>query len=212
MKITELFATPMAEAQMPEHEPVCEALKTLFLERSASDEYRDPKRRGTQFGELFESRFDLFKWTEEPVVHLARFCHSALSSLIRKVTSYDRERLASLRFDYHAWFHVTRKGGYQTLHNHQNASWSGIFCVDPGDMVEDRPDSGLVRFHDPRFCSWFYSDAGNLGLEMPWTHGGYDVTHRPGRLVLFPSFLMHEILPYVGERPRIVVAFNCSVN
>jgi hypothetical protein len=29
--------------------------------------------------------------------------------------------------------------------------------------------------------------------------------------VIFPSFLMHEIFVYRGERPRIVVAFNCSI-
>lgn len=212
MKITELFATPMAEFQMPDHEPVCASLAELFLEKSTREEYRDRKRRITQYGPLFESRFDLFKWPDEPVPKLARFCHASLSRLIQDITHYDKERLAGLRFDYHAWFHVTRKGGYQTLHNHQNASWSGIFCVDPGDSPEDRPDSGVVRFHDPRFCSWYYSDAGNLGLEMPWCHGGWDLVHRAGRLMIFPSFLMHEILPYAGERPRIVVAFNCSVN
>ena len=59
---------------------------------------------------------------------------------------------------------------------------------------------------------WDYAEAGNLGLRQPYRHGGFDVTHRAGRLVMFPSFLMHEIFPYQGERPRIVVAFNCSVN
>jgi hypothetical protein len=29
---------------------------------------------------------------------------------------------------------------------------------------------------------------------------------------MFPSHLNHEIFPYLGERPRIVIAFNCSIN
>jgi hypothetical protein len=84
--------------------------------------------------------------------------------------------------------------------------------VDPGDPVPDRPESGLVRFYDPRACAYYYSDAGNLGLRMPYQHGGYDLIHQAGRLVMFPSHLNHEIFPYLGERPRIVIAFNCSIN
>ena len=213
IRVTDLFTTALAEAQMADFEPLCEELVDLFLAREAEgDAYRNRKQRATQFGALFESRFDLFRWQEPPVARLAKFCHGALSQLLLQIGSLGQEELARLSFDYHAWFHVTRQGGYQGLHNHQNASWSGIFCVDPGDTDPERPDSGLVRFHDPRFCSWYHAEAGNLGLSQPYRHGGFDVTHRAGRLVMFPSFLMHEIFPYQGERPRIVVAFNCSVN
>jgi len=30
----------------------------------------------------------------------------------------------------------------------------------------------------------------------------------PGQLVLFPSWLLHEVLPFEGEGERITVAFN----
>jgi uncharacterized protein (TIGR02466 family) len=212
IRITDLFTTPLADVTLPDHEPVCEELRQLFLEREKEgDAHRYHKRRETQFGDLFESKFDLFTWKDPCVVKIARFCHGALGELIRQLSNYSSEELTKLRFDYHAWFHVTRTGGFQGLHNHQNASWSGIFCVDPGDELPDRPDSGLVRFHDPRWCSWYHSEKGNLGLNDPYRHGGFDVTHRPGRLVIFPSFLTHEIFPYLGERPRIVIAFNCSI-
>ena len=210
--ITDLFTTPLVEAQMPDHEPLCEALTDLFLDKEEQgDQFKYHRRRATQFGPLFESKFDLFRWEDPPVKQVAQFCHAHLGELIQKITTYTPEELGKLRFDYHAWFHVTRMGGVQGLHNHQNASWSGIFCVDPGDVLPDRPDSGLVRFHDPRWCSWFHSEPGNLGLKLPYRHGGFDVTHRAGRLVIFPSFLMHEIFAYQGEKPRIVVAFNCSI-
>ena len=212
IKITDLFATPLGDTQMPNHQPVCEALTGLFLEKEREgDRYRYHKRRDTQFGDLFESRFDLFSWPDEPIKAVARFTHASLSQLIIQLTGHDPEALSKLRFQYHAWFHITRRGGYQGLHNHQNASWSGIFCVDPGDVLPDRPDSGLVRFHDPRWCSWFHSEPGNLGLKLPYRHGGFEITHRAGRLVVFPSFLMHEIFAYQGDRPRIVIAFNCSI-
>ena len=213
IKVTDMFATPMVEARFPNHARLCAALAKLFLEQEREGErYRDPQKRLTQFGPLFESRFDLFKWTDPPVVEVARFTHTCLSQLIQQITNYGPEDLGRLRFDYHAWFHVTRKGGYQGVHNHQNASWSGIFCVDPGDPVPDRPESGLVRFYDPRTCAYYYSDAGNLGLRMPYQHGGYDLIHQAGRLVMFPSHHNPEIFPSLGARPRLVIAFNGTIN
>ncbi len=33
---------------------------------------------------------------------------------------------------------------------------------------------------------------------------------RPGDLLVFPSYVQHEVTPYFGEQPRITVAANCS--
>jgi len=211
-EIENFFAVPISRVTFPNHETFCDELGALFLQKeSEGDRYRHQKYIDTMHGELFESRFDLFRWPEEPVRRLAGGCHQALVQHIQQTSGYDDGEMAMLRFDYHAWFHITRKNGYQGLHNHPGASWSGIFCIHPGDDVPGRPDSGLVRFHDPRTHIDMYSDAGNRHLKTPWTMGTVDWRHRRGQLVLFPSYLRHEIYPYLGDRPRIVVAFNCWI-
>ncbi len=212
-RIDALFSVPMAHVTMRDHEALCDGLESLFLDRERQGEaFRHQKYIDTMHGPLFESRFDLFRWPDPPVRQLTAWCHGRLAGLVQKLNAYSDDELADLRFDYHAWFHITRKHGFQGLHNHPNASWSGIFCVHPGDSPPDRPDSGLVRFHDPRTHIDMYSDAGNRRLGAPWTMGSCDWRHRRGQLVMFPSYLRHEIYPYVGERPRIVVAFNCWIN
>ena len=209
-EVTPFFAVPIGRVTFPDHEPLCDALASLFVERSEQGEtWRHQKYIDTMHGDLFESRFDLFNWPDPPIRELAAGCHSALAQLVQQLNQYSNERMAELQFDYHAWFHVTRKHGYQGQHNHPNASWSGIYCVDPGEPVEGRPDSALVRFHDPRGHVEMYSDPGNRELRVPWNTGTVDVQHERGQLVLFPSYLRHEIYPYLGDRPRIVVAFNC---
>ena len=35
------------------------------------------------------------------------------------------------------------------------------------------------------------------------------VKFEPGQLVLFPSWILHDVKPYEGEGERITVAFNC---
>jgi uncharacterized protein (TIGR02466 family) len=207
------FAVPIASCALPDSEPLCDELARLFVARAQEgDTYRHTKYIDTMHGDLFESRFDLFRWPDPPIRKLATLCHQSLARLVRDLNGYTDSEMETLQFDYHAWFHVTRKHGYQGQHNHPNASWSGIYCVDPGDQVPDRPDSGLVRFHDPRTHIDMYSDAGNRRLGLPWTMGSIDWRHRRGQLVLFPSYLRHEIYPYVGDRPRVVVAFNCWIN
>ncbi|CAN5213389.1 hypothetical protein BH24PSE2_BH24PSE2_02470 [soil metagenome] len=207
-----LFAVPFAEVRMENPEPLSRELTELFLTREAAGEtYRSEVRRQTQYGPVFESRFDLFQWPDPPVKRLARFCHRAVAGVLENACDYSEDELQRLRFNYHAWFHVTRRGGYQGLHHHQNATWSGIYCVDPGDELPDRPESGAVRFHDPRASADQHIDAGNLRLKPASRHQAHTFQHEMGKLLIFPSYLSHEIFAYEGDRPRIVAAFNCWV-
>lgn len=208
--IQAMFATPFVTVQMADANALCAELAALFLARE-DDEHRYRGVRATQRG-LFESRFDLFQWQDPPVQRLTAFVHEALSNFVMRLNGYTADEMERLAFDYEAWFHITRRGGYQGLHIHPNATWSGIFCVDPGDPPP-RPDSlsGVVRYHDPRLHITMHEDHGNRRLVPPFTTGGFDIRHRRGQLILMPSYLHHEIFPYDGERPRVVVAFNCRV-
>jgi uncharacterized protein (TIGR02466 family) len=206
-QITPLFAVPLAEFKLPKPERLCADLRTLFLAREREgDAYRNEVKRPTQDAAVFESRFDLFTWDDAPVVALREFCHHSMISLLTHLGQV--EATSRIKIDYHAWFHVTRDGGFQGLHNHQNASWSGIFCVDPGERDPDNPRSGVVRFHDPKLGTNMFADAANRSLPMPYNNGVYELYHRAGTLTIFPSYLNHEIFVYRGQRERIVVAFN----
>lgn len=210
--IEHLFATPMAAVSYERSETLNPQLKARILEMEAEgDRHRDAVKRESQGGPLFESNFDLFKIDDPLFQELAAFCHRAVSSVVVQLSHMDERLFRSLEFHYDAWFHVSRKHAFQGLHNHQNASWSGIYCVDPGDADPRQPMSGMVRFHDPRPNILMYADGGNEHLNEQVRYGCVDLAHQPGRLTIFPSYLMHEIFPYTGDRPRIVVAFNCSI-
>ena len=212
LKIQYNWATPMAAITYDQADSLNPRLAARILEMEADgDRYRDTVARSTQGGPLFESNFDLFKQPDPVFREVAAFCHKALSSVVVQLSQMDEALFRSLNFHYDAWFHVSRKHAYQGVHNHQNASWSGIYCVDPGDDVADRPLSGAVRFHDPRPNIQMYADGGNEHLNDTVRYACLDLKHTAGRLTIFPSYLLHEIFPYVGERPRIVIAFNCSI-
>jgi uncharacterized protein (TIGR02466 family) len=211
LEIVPLFSVPFATASLPQSQSLCAELSTLFLAREAEGaRYRNRIARDTQHG-LFESHFDLHTWPEAPVQQAFGFIHHTLAALLQQLSGFSPEVYATLGFDYHSWFHVTRPGGHQGVHNHPMASWSGIFCVDPGDSPPDRPESGAVRFLDTRVGAEMYLDAGNEHMRGQFRQGSYQYRHEAGRLVLFPSYVYHEVFPYWGTRPRIVIAFNAWI-
>ena len=46
-------------------------------------------------------------------------------------------------------------------------------------------------------------------MRGPFGNGIRHVKFEPGQLVLFPSWILHDVKPYEGEGERITVAFNC---
>lgn len=207
------FATPIVTASIPGGDDLNRELVPLFLEREqAGDAYRHERYIPTQVGPVFESRFDLFEWPDPPVQRLAEAVHSVLFHVVGRMNGYSAEEMADLTFYYDSWFHITRTGGYQSNHYHPRASWSGIYAVQPGDPVPDRPESGQVKFYDPRGPVFMHVDPGNERLEPRFTATPVYLEHRAGQLVIFPSWLMHEVLPYLGRCERIVVAFNAWIS
>ena len=211
-EIVSWFATPIVSASIPDSEQLNRELVPLFLDKEQSgDVFRHEIRIPTQVGPVFESRFDLFEWPEAPVQRLAEEVHNVLFHLVERMNGYGEQEMADLTFFYDSWFHVTRAGGYQSIHYHPGASWSGIYAVQAGDSVEDRPESGQVKFYDPRGAAFMHVDPGNERLGPGYTATPVYLQHRPGQLVIFPSWLMHEVLPYMGQAERIVVAFNAWI-
>lgn len=204
------FAVPMAEARLPKCEDLNRELKALFLAREKEGgKWRNPASSMRINPGLFESDFTLFSWPEPCVQTLREFCWSAMSRAISQLSGYGAEEMNRLRIFSHTWFHITRRGGFFGLHNHPMASWSGVYCVSAGEDDPAHPDSGILHFMNPNQLANMFVDPANARLRAPYSMGGKRVKFEPGQLVLFPSWLQHEVLPFHGEGERITVAFNC---
>lgn len=208
-QINPLFAVPMAEVQYAECQELNQRLRALLLSREAEGtRYANPNPTMTIGTNLFESDFNVFSWPEPEIQALREFCWSALSRLIADLNGFRPEYMQSLQISSHTWFHVTRHGGQFGMHNHPMASWSGVYCVDPGDSDPSDPDSGTLTFVNPNGLAQMYRDATNVNLRRPYHPGNVGFPARAGRLVLFPSWVQHLVLPYRGQRERITIAFN----
>lgn len=210
LEINPVFAVPLAQDTLPDAQPLNAELKSLLLAREAEGSvYANPNPSLQQQPGVFESDFNLFSWPEPCVQRLRHFCWSALGKTLKDLNAYSAEQMQRLQIYSHTWFHVTRRGGFTILHTHPMASWSGVYCVASGESPVDRPDSGVLRFHNPHHYSNYFLDPGNAKLRAPYHHGTWNIRFSPGQLVLFPSWLQHEVMPFYGSDERITVAFNC---
>ncbi|MEP9403992.1 TIGR02466 family protein [Sphingomonas sp. VNH70] len=115
--------------------------------------------------------------------HVARFAEACGMELGGR-----RLKLDSL------WVNLLKPGGGHSGHLHPHSVVSGTVYV----AVPE--GAGGIRFEDPR-----------LGLMMaaPTRPGTFEVVApAPGTLLLWESWLRHEVLPHAGKGERISVSFN----
>jgi hypothetical protein len=114
------------------------------------------------------------------------------------------------------WFQVSSNGAFHDVHTHGNCSWSGVYIVqiDESDKRVKHPvygaANGVTRLYGPNFATLggAFVDAANAYLQPP----SQDIEPIPGQLLLFPSWLAHQALPYQGDLDRVIISFNFAVH
>lgn len=104
------------------------------------------------------------------------------------------------------WVNINPKFAYNALHDHPQSMLSGVYYVRADDQ------SGCLRFRDPRAAK----------RMNPWPVGPDDKTDQrhwdrvnykpqPGRLIMFPSWLEHDVEPNMSDEDRISISFNLEL-
>src|SRR6185312_12188675 len=101
------------------------------------------------------------------------------------------------------WTNVLENGGSQALHAHANSFVSGVFYLTPS-----HPACKTVFLRPPGGFDFSFRHHTRTAQMGPFNAGKYVLPHAdPGDLVLFPSYLYHEVPRNQGEQ-RITVSFN----
>ena len=99
------------------------------------------------------------------------------------------------------WVNLLKPGGHHTGHIHPHSIVSGTF------YVEAPKGSGAIRFEDPRLpmmmAAPLRSDDAPEELR-PFV----SVEPRPGLLLMWESWLRHEVLPGPAKADRLSISFN----
>ena len=114
------------------------------------------------------------------------------------------------------WYQISQGGAFHDVHTHGNCTWSGVYVVqiDEPQRRVTHPvygeANGVTRLYGPPFntLGGAYVDIGNAYLQPP----SRDIEPLVGQLLVFPSWLAHQALPYGGESDRIIISFNASIH
>ncbi|MGF1447137.1 MAG: putative 2OG-Fe(II) oxygenase [Pikeienuella sp.] len=122
-----------------------------------------------------------------------------------KVTEYG-EALLGERINWgtkEIWINRMEQGGAQKMHNHANSFISGVIYLTGVHA------SAATVFHRHTSHTTFLMQNENKRCKIgPYNSPIFRMPEvEPGDMVLFPSYMMHEVPPNQGE-PRMTAAFN----
>ncbi len=139
---------------------------------------------------------------EAPIEHLLARFRAALQQHIGAIgagdTVFDRRNSGSAALT-GAWSVRLEASGHHTNHVHPMGWISSAFYVSVPDESEDAgAKPGWLKFGEP-----------GVRTTPPLAPERY-VQPRPGRLVLFPSYMWHGTVPFASNQQRLTVAFDAA--
>jgi uncharacterized protein (TIGR02466 family) len=197
--IRDLFVTRLYQVELTEHVSLPElahAIRHLAAEDRAGRRWaREHGYKGyTSYASLSDlpRRDPTIAALAKPLVgHAAAFAGECGFAFPRK------PRLDSL------WVNLLRGGGGHSGHLHPHSVISGTL------YVEVPPGSGAIRFEDPRLPMMMAAPPRRPDAPEP-LRSFVTVQPSPGLLLLWESWLRHEVLPGSGNAERLSVSFNLA--
>jgi Putative 2OG-Fe(II) oxygenase len=210
-----LWPTPLGVHRCPDAAELNPMLVRIFGALRATQSHA----RGAARGAFFASDDDLLRRVQLPEWQaFVRFLVESLRDTVSQANAaaWPARRL-ELRIAIEGmWFQTSNQGAAHDVHTHGNCSWSGVYVVQ-ADADAARiahpvygAANGVTRFIGPYFTplGGAHVDLGNAYLQPPHV----DVAPLPGQLILFPSWLAHQAMPYAGALDRVIVSFNASLH
>jgi uncharacterized protein (TIGR02466 family) len=192
-----LFVTKLYEAEIGDEAgltDVAHSMRTLARDDEAgirwSKEHRYPGYTS------YASLNDLPK-RDPAIAHLAKLLTKHASAFAEEC-AFDlsrKPRLDSL------WVNLLRGPGHHSAHIHPHSIISGTL------YVEAPQGCGAIRFEDPRLLMMMAAPTRHVGAPEELC-SFVNIEPRPGLLLLWESWLRHEVLPGSGRGERLSISFN----
>jgi len=197
MSVRILFATRLYEAMIDEDDLLADlahSIRTLAVDDEAGRRWsRDKGYAGyTSYASLNDlpRRDPAFADLQRLLTgHAAQFAKDLAFDLGRK------PRLDSM------WANLLKSGGHHSAHIHPHSILSGTLYVEVPD------GGGAIRFEDPRLPMMMA--APTRTDDAPEDLRSFvNETPRPGLLLMWESWLRHEVLPAKAKGDRLSISFN----
>ena len=190
-----LFVTPLFEARIEDRRLLTElahSIRSLAADDEAGRRWsRDHGYKGyTSYASL-----DDLPRRDPAFADLKRVLTRQAAAFAKELAWDVKPRLDSL------WVNLLRGEGHHSAHIHPHSVLSGTL------YIEAPPTSGAIRFEDPRLAMMMAAPLRSPSAPeqlRPFV----EVQPEPGLLLMWESWLRHEVRPGTGRGERLSISFN----
>jgi uncharacterized protein (TIGR02466 family) len=199
-----LFATPVAAVEIPNAHSLNTELEHKILQRRE----QNPTVQASNAGGWHSDR-DILTWGGKPIETIIDIAKGVASQLTADRAGAPMHPAWTVQ----AWANVNGPGDGNICHYHPGSFWSGTYYVNDGGCATDPTLGGEFEMLDPRGpAPGMYAPALKFAGEDGASAGSAEtIRPKPGLLMLFPSWLYHQVRPYRGNALRISIAFNLGI-
>ena len=101
------------------------------------------------------------------------------------------------------WAIINKKDNFNISHIHPNCFLSAAY------YVKAPKDCGNIHFYEPNEVKKFHRPPVEKLTEL--SSSGFSIKPEEGNLLIFPSYLYHDVGKSLSEDDRIVISFNVSI-
>lgn len=178
--------------------PGCDALNARLLEEIRQHQEQEPSAAGGSNPGCWRGHRDYENWPtiRDYIIHKLKLIHRHYVNLGTSCSPL--EDLPDERFEFEYWTNVNEPGSTNAIHSHAKWHWSGVYYV-------QAKDTGPIAFYSQPYLNQ------NLTRGLPFGQS-FTVEPSDGQLLMFPSYLLHEVLQNTSDRQRINLGINVKID
>jgi uncharacterized protein (TIGR02466 family) len=182
------FATPIYAEALKNASELNKSLEEHIVKWSAQEPGLKKTNRGGWHSTDMTKKKEYYTLMEE----ILRVCGNI----------FEEEKLIGKPVIGNMWANINYENAYNRVHLHANSLFSGTY------YIKTPAQSGSLIVHDPRpgvHINMPKRKEGELPKQL-WMRVFFQP--RAGQMIIFPSWVWHEVEPHPSKDTRISVAFN----
>jgi uncharacterized protein (TIGR02466 family) len=174
------------------------ALNTVISERIFAHRRKAASESRSNVGGWHSETGEL-EFLEDARAPLMAQMHQLADEATRRVLAEEGAPAVAVQWRFFGWANISNTGDSHGAHTHPGSTWSGVYYVDTGESASG--ESGRLQFVDP--------SQGRANTFLSYLlPSSVEIAPQASLMVLFPSYLVHAVLPHRGARSRLSIAFN----
>ena len=197
IKVHSLFSVPIFHYKLDNYKAINKELLNYILELQKSDKTGNAH---SNKGGWHSQNFDIVN--QGPPINFLNKIKDYLKHIISNEFGWkyvpNKQRIVAM------WAIINKKNSFNVMHNHQNCYFSSAY------YVKKPKNSGDITFFDPKEAKTYRFPK----IEKYTKYSSEAVTIKPeeGDLLIFPSYLYHEVGVNLSEDDRVVISFNVDID